>query len=102
VQKSWNRLTTYGGVGYWFNPGTDNKNFVFLGWELQYDFSDVVTLGGEAYFQGADTVDGKPSTAFNVGGSINPNQKIHFIYSFGHSISGDNFFSSYLGLLWTI
>jgi len=102
IQKSWDKLTTYGGAGYWFNPGTGNKDFVFAGWELQYDFSDVVTLGGEAYFQGADVVDGKSVTAFNVGGSINPSRKMHFIFSFGHSIIGENLFSSYLGLLWTI
>lgn len=102
VQKSWNRLTTYGGAGYWFNPGDGNKNFVFVGWELEYEISRVVTLGGETYFQGADRVDGKPSTAFNIGGSINPDQKTHVIFSLGHSITGQNIFTSYLGLLLTI
>ena len=102
AQKSWNKLTTYGGIGYWINPGSNNKNSIFSGWELQYDFSQVVTLGGELYFQSADAVDSKSVTAFNIGGSINISQKMHIIFSFGHTLINENFFSSYLGFLWTI
>jgi hypothetical protein len=102
VQKSWNKLTTYGGIGYWINPGTGNKNSIFCGGELQYDFSSFVTLGGELYFQSASTVDGKSVIAFNIGGSLNANQKMHFIFSFGHSLMNENSFSTYIGLLWTI
>jgi hypothetical protein len=102
AQKSWGKLTTYGGMGYGINPGTDNKNSIFSGWELQYDFSPAITLGGELYFQSSDAVDSKSVTAFNIGGSINASQKMHCIFSIGHSIVNDPFFSCYLGLLWTI
>lgn len=102
AQKSWDKLTTYGGAGYTINPGTGNKNPAFLGWELQYDFSQVVTLGGEIYFQSADAVDSKSTTAFNIGGSVNFSEQFHIIYSLGHSITNNNFFSSYVGLYWTI
>lgn len=101
IQKSWNKLTSYGGIGYWFNPGTGNKNSLFAGWEVQYDFSPVVTLGGELYYQSAQTVGDTSVTAFNVGGSINPSAYTHIIFSLGHSLIHGNFFSSYLGLLWT-
>lgn len=102
AQKSWNKLTTYGGLGYWINPGAGNKNSILSGWELQYDFSKVITLGGELYFQTADAADSKSVTAFNMGGFLNASEKMHFIFSFGHSLTHENFFSSYLGLLWTI
>jgi hypothetical protein len=102
AQKSWGKLTTYGGVGYWINPGNDKKNWIFTGWEIQYDISPTVTLGGEVYFHSADTKTSKLGTAFNMGGSINPNEKFHIIFSFGHSLTNDHIFSSYLGLLWTI
>lgn len=102
AQKSWDKFTTYGGVGYWINPGTGNKNSVFGGWELQYDFSPVVTLGGELYYQSANVPGNKSVVAFNVGGSINPSEKFHFIFSVGHSLINENFLSSYVGLLWTI
>lgn len=102
AQKSWDKLTTYGGTGYSVNPGTGNKNSAFVGWELQYDFSKVVTLGEELYFQSADAVGGKSATAFNIGGFINPSDEMHIIFSVGHSMTNENFFTSYFGLLWTI
>ena len=40
LQKSWGKLTSFGGGGYWINPGTGNKNWVFTGLTLQYDFTD--------------------------------------------------------------
>ena len=102
VQKSWNKLTTYGGAGCWINPGPGNRNSAFLGWELQYDFSEAATLGGELHFQSADAADSKSTLAFNLGGQMNISSKMHFIFSVGHSLSGENYYSSYVGLLWTI
>lgn len=102
AQKSFHKFTTYGGLGYWINPGKDNRNSVFSGWEIQYDFSKVLMLGGEIYFQSADAVDSKAVAAFNIGGSINTSEKMHLIFSFGHSLTNKNFFTAYLGLLWTI
>jgi hypothetical protein len=102
LQKSWGKLTTYGGGGYWINRGTNNKNWIFSGWEIQYDFSKAVTLGGEIYYHSADTKSTRSETGFNLGGSLNPSEKFHFIFSFGHTFTKDNTFTSYLGLLWTI
>ncbi|MGC1389646.1 MAG: hypothetical protein WA816_01280 [Bacteroidales bacterium] len=102
LQKSWGKLTSYGGAGYWINPGTNNKNWIFSGWEIQYDFSKFITLGGELYYHTADTKTTGAGTGFNLGGSINPTEKFHFIFSFGHTLTKDNTFTSYIGLLWTI
>jgi len=102
AQKSWGKITTYGGVGYWINPGTNNKNWIFCGWELQYDISSHFTFGGEIYYHTANTVDSKSVTGFNLGGFINFTEKFHLIYSVGHSLTNDSFISSYFGLLWTI
>jgi hypothetical protein len=102
LQKSWGKLTTYGGAGYWINPGTDNKNWIYSGWELQYDFSNLLTLGGEIYYHSADASDNKAVTAFNLGGQINFTEKFHLIFSLGHSLINDSFISSYAGLLLTI
>jgi hypothetical protein len=102
VQKSWDKLTTYGGVGYWIKPGKDNKNSVFSGYEVQYDISPIVTLGGELYYQTPDNVQGKSVFAFSIGGSVNATSKFHVIFSLGHSLLNESFTSSYVGLLWTI
>jgi hypothetical protein len=102
AQKSWGKLTTYGGVGYWINPGTNNKNWLFSGWELQYDISSHFTFGGEIYYHTASAIDSRSVTGFNLGGFINFTEKFHLIYSAGHSITNDTFISYYIGLLWTI
>jgi len=102
AQKSWGKLTTYGGVGYWINPGTGNKNWIYSGWEVQYDISPALTLGGEVFYHSADTRSNKSGTGFNLGGSINPSTKFHIIFSLGHSLSNAHVFNSYVGLLWTI
>ena len=102
VQKSWGKLTSYGGAGYWINPGTGNRNWLFTGWEVQYDFSPVITLGGELYYHTADGILTNPVLAFNAGGSINISPMFHVIFSAGHSMMNESFTTSYLGLLWTI
>jgi hypothetical protein len=102
LQKSWGRLTTYGGAGYWINPGTVNKNWIFAGWELQYDFAKSLTLGGEIFFHSASAEGLKSVAGFNIGGSVNPSEKFHIIFSFGQTVTHDNTFNSYLGLLWTL
>jgi hypothetical protein len=102
LQKTWGKLSTYGGAGYWINPGANNKNWIFSGWEIQYDFSKAITLGGELFYHSADSKSTKSEIGFNLGGSINPTEKFHIIFSFGHSLTNENAISSYLGLLWTI
>lgn len=102
AQKSWGKLTTYGGGGYWINPGTGNRNWLFTGLEVQYDFLPVITLGGELYYHTIDVVGNKPVTAFNIGGSVNASEKFHIIFSVGHSLVNESFTTTYFGLLWTI
>jgi len=102
AQKSWDKFTTYGGAGYWINPGTGNKDWIFTGWEVQYQFSPVLTMGGELFYHSASTAGGKSMTGFNLGGSINPSEKFHIIFSLGHSLTNDPVFSSYFGFQWTI
>jgi len=102
AQKSWGKLTSYGGLGYGINPGLNNKNWIFIGGEMQYDFTPKFMLGGELYYHSADVVGNKSVTAFSIGGSVNFTQKFHLIFSLGHSLKNNNFFSSYIGILWTI
>jgi len=102
VQKSWGKFTTYAGGGFWYNPGVGQKNSAFAGWEAQYDFSEVFTLGGEMYYQTADSEDSESSGGFNVGGFINLNENNHILFSFGHSVSGPATVTGYIGYQLTI
>jgi hypothetical protein len=102
IQKSWGKFTTYGGAGYWINPGADNQNSVFAGWQGQYNFSETFSLGGEIYYESADTKDGSYNISFKVGGFINLNDENHILFSLGPSLRNRNDVSGYLGYQLTI
>lgn len=101
LQKDFEPWTTYGGGGYWINPGADHKNYWFVGWLLQRKVTEELTLGGEIFHQTADTVGGKDSTGFNLGGFYNFNENYHLLFSAGRGLqhaTTTNQFSYYLGL----
>lgn len=97
VQKSWGpdqHWTSYGGAGFWRNPGPGNRNWNFAGWELQRDFSKTLTLGGEAFHETADTLGAKGGFGFNLGGIVNFTDHRHLLFSLGRNGQQDH------GLLW--
>jgi len=96
-QKSWGPWKTYGGGGYWINPGTGNENYWFFGWEVQRDLSEYFTLGAEIFHQTPSEIDGDSSTGFNVGVIINFSDLHHLLLSAGRDFSGPNDASYYVG-----
>lgn len=102
LQQDFGKFTTYGGAGYWFNSGPGNKNWTFAGWEGQYDFSGVLTLGGEIYYHTADAVDASSETGFHIGGIINFNDHNHLLFSIGRNFSSPGIVSGYFGYQVTI
>jgi hypothetical protein len=100
IQKSFGDWTTYGGGGYEIKPGTGNKNFWFAGWYLQRKVTDQLSLGGEMFHQTADSVGGRDSTGFNLGGIYDVTEHHHLLFSAGRGIQNaryTNEFSYYLG-----
>jgi hypothetical protein len=95
-QKGWGPWKTYGGGGYWINPGTGNKNYWFFGWEVQRDISEFFTLGVEIFHQTRSEEEGESSTGFNVGSIINFNDLHHLLLSTGGDFSGPNHASFYI------
>lgn len=105
IQKDFGRWTTYGGGGYWHNPGVGNKDYWFVGWLLQRQVTHNLALGGEIFHQTADTVGGRGSSGFNVGGVYDFSQREHLLFSFGRgleNVTASNELSYYLALQWTI
>ncbi len=99
LQKSWSDWTTYGGGGYWINPGGGNKNYWFAGWLLQRQVTKQLALGGELFHQTADTAGGRDSTGFNFGGIYDIDDNDHILLSLGRGIeqaADTNRFSYYL------
>jgi hypothetical protein len=101
LQKSLGKWTTYGGGGYWVNPGNGNRNYWFLGWLLQRDIANWLTIGGEVIHQTPSTRDGEYQTGYDLGALVNLSDEHHVIFSAGSDIHGQNLFRCYVAYLLT-
>jgi hypothetical protein len=95
LQKTWGPWQSYGGGGYWRNPGEGNKDYWFFGWQLQRRISEVLTLGAELFGNTKTTEDGKSRSGFNAGAIIDLTDDHHLLFSAGSDIRGDNRLSAY-------
>jgi len=102
LQKSWGeenrRWTTYGGGGYWINPGAGNKDYWFTGWLLQRQVTDALTLGGEVFFSTPSADDDSSQMGFNLGGVYDLSERLHLLFSAGRDFQGPNRLTTYLAL----
>ncbi len=96
LQKSRGPWTSYGGGGYWINPGEGNQNYWFAGLVLQRDITAWLTLGGELFYTTADTVEGGDATGYNLGALINLSEEHHLLLSAGGDLRGDTDLTFYL------
>jgi len=101
LQKSWGPWTTYGGGGYWINPGERNKDWWQFGWQVQREITKTLTLGTELYYKTASTEDGKDTTGYTFGAIINITENHHILLSAGQDINGPNYLSAYIGYQFT-
>jgi hypothetical protein len=98
LQKSIGPWTTYGGGGYWFNPGPENHNYWYAGWLVQRKVTASFSPGLEIQFRSTQTVGGRPSTALNAGATWDLNDTYHILFSAGHTVQGESQFQGYLAL----
>jgi hypothetical protein len=97
LQKSWDKWTVYGGGGWEYNPGSGNRNFWRTGVVVQREvIEEKLIIGGEIFHFTADTRDGDPRTAVNLGGIYNLDEHKHLLVSVGRDIQGSNLVSVYL------
>lgn len=99
LQKHWDKWTTYGGGGYWINHASGARNNWFVGWEVQRELTQQWTLGAEVFHRTEQAAGQGSSAGFNLGGSFNPDEHHHILFSLGKGLrnaSETNRFSSYL------
>lgn len=103
LQKTFGRWVAYGGVGYWVNPGADNRNFWYGGWTVQRQVAENFTLGAEIFHQTADTVGGKDQTGFDLGAVYDLSEHYHLLLSLGQGLQNRNTnqFSYYAAIQFT-
>jgi hypothetical protein len=101
IQKSWGSWTSYGGGGYWINPGAGNHNYWQTGILVQKDLNKYWTLGGEIFYYTSTSVGTGNQLNFNVGGQYNFDEGHHLLFSVGRSVYGGVDVMSYVGYQWT-
>ncbi len=104
AQKSVGDWTTFGGGGYWNNPGQGNRDYWFAGWALLRRVLPDLQIGAEIFHQTSSLIGVKGSTGYNVGELFDINDNLHIVGSAGSgltNVTGTNQFSYYLALEWT-
>ena len=98
LQKSFEPWTTYGGAGYWINPGKGNRNWWFAGWLLQRELTPGLTVGAEIFHETPSETGGQSDSKFNIGAIYDFSDFYHLLVSAGHTIQGPNEFQAYVAL----
>jgi hypothetical protein len=98
LQKSFAPWTTYGGAGYWINPGKGNHNWWFIGWLLQRELTRGLTAGLEVFHETPSESGGQSDSKFNVGAIYDFSDLYHLLVSAGHTFQGPNEFQAYVAL----
>ena len=101
LQKTAGSWTTYGGGGYWINPGAENRNWWFVGWLLQRQVTAKLALGAEVFHETAQEKGGESDTQFNLGGVFDFSETYHLLASAGHTIQGSSGYQGYIALQFT-
>ena len=98
LQKGFGPWTTYGGVGWWRNPGDGNRNFLQYGWLLQRELAEGWSLGGELFHQNSSG-SGQPAfTIWNLGIEAPLATHLQLVGSGGKIFQGLKGSQYYLGL----
>jgi hypothetical protein len=104
AEKDWDKWSTFGGGGCELNHGADNTDFCLLGWVLTHKITETLEVGGEIYYQGADTRGGKASTGLGAGVAYDLNTHLHLMGSIGPGLQNAaqaNRYTWYAALLFT-
>jgi hypothetical protein len=101
LQKSFGPWTTYGGGGYWLNPGEGNRNGWFTGWLLQRQLRPDLALGAEVFHEIARTIGGQSDTKVNVGIILDLDKVRHVLVSAGPTIQGPPGYQAFVAIQFT-
>lgn len=96
LQKSFGPWTTYGGGGSWFLFGPNHTQWWFLGWMLQRQLNEHLSLGAELFYDSPQGPDTPADLRFNVGAAIDVTEHHHILLSVGRAIVGDVVFQHYV------
>jgi hypothetical protein len=98
AQKSWDKWTVYGNVGYWWQTARETRNYFYAGAVLEREINDRLTLGVELFGNSPTEHGARADVAFNAGGVWKLNEHLNLLFTGGRDIVGDTHAMCYVGL----
>jgi hypothetical protein len=98
LQKSFGPWTTYGGGGWWRNPGQGNRDYAIWGWQVQRELGEGNSLGLEVFHQASQAQGAAATTVWNLGFELALNPHFQLVGSGGRIFQGGSGSQFYLGL----
>ena len=98
AQKSWDKWTLYGNVGFWWQTAADERNYVYAGAVLEREITEQLELGVELFGNSLKERGGRSDVAFNIGGTWKLSRHLNLLFSGGRDIVGDTHAMAYIGL----
>ena len=98
AQKSWDKWTLYGNVGYWWQGADETRNYIYAGVVLEREINERLTLGAELFGNSPKERGSRSEVAFNLGGTWKLNEHINLLFTGGRDMVGDTSAMVYIGL----
>jgi Putative MetA-pathway of phenol degradation len=98
AQKSWDKWTLYGNVGFWWQTAAETRNYFYAGAVLEREINERLTLGAELFGNSPKERGGRCDIAFNVGGIWKLNKKVNLLFTGGRDVVGSTHAMAYVGL----
>jgi hypothetical protein len=98
AQKSWEKWTLYGNVGFWWQTADETRNYVYAGAVLEREINERLTLGAELFGNSPKERGGRSDLAFNFGGTWKLSKHVNLLVTGGRDIVGDTRAMAYIGL----
>ena len=98
AQKSWDKWTLYGNVGYWWQTAAETRNYIYAGAVLEREINERLTLGGELFGNSPKEHGSRSDVAFNLGGTWKLSDHVNLLFTGGRDIVGDTTAMAYVGL----
>jgi Putative MetA-pathway of phenol degradation len=98
AQKSWDKWTLYGNVGFWWRTAAETRNYVYAGAVLEREINERLELGVELFGNSPKERGRRSDVAFNIGGTWKLHEHVNLLFSGGRDIVGDTRVMAYIGL----
>jgi hypothetical protein len=98
AQKSWEKWTLYGNIGYWLRGAHEMRDYFYAGAVLEHEITRQLELGVELFGNSPKERGSRSDVGFNIGGTWKLSKHLNLLFSGGRDIVGDTHAMAYIGL----